>query len=75
MDRGNIKEVGIPSRVSSASTQMVIADKSKIRGSGYIRHPVLSVGSFIPEMENKSQELACQNMLRDFLNLLLNGHA
>lgn len=46
-----------------------------MRRAGYIQHPVLSVGSFIPEMEDKSQELACQNVLRDFLNLLLNGHA
>lgn len=44
---------------------------AKPQMAGCIRHPVLS-WDFIPEMENKWQELKCQDVLRDALNLLLN---
>lgn len=63
-------EEEVPLQVPSARTQIVIANKRA--PNGWL-HPTSCAfcWDFIPEMENKQQELKCQDMLGDSLNLLL----
>lgn len=71
-----IEEDGITPQVDPARTQTVIEDKL-VQKEGSWLHPTSCAFSrvFIPETENKWQELKCQDVLRDFLNLLLNPRA
>lgn len=77
-DRGSREEAGMPSQVAPArNTQTVIADK-RVQNEGSCLHPASCAFSrvfFIPETENKWQELERRDVLRGSFYLLLSQRA